>query len=325
VTVTKHEPVTIQTDLTWDSFVGQERAKRQLQRAAGAAKIRGARMPHTLLAAGAPGIGKTSLAMLIAKEMGTKLRIISGRVSVGEVRLTLSGMDDHDILLIDEIHTVFSGNKRNGEWLLHLLENGVILGPRGPEEQPDITVIGTTTDAGILPDTILDRFPASARPPLVGYNDEEAAQIAMTMAERIIEPPIPLPTPGNCAAIALAANNNPRVIRGLVEALRDSIYFYRVENFISDEEGYALDEVFEDAGVTPDGLTELAVRYLVVMLDEFRGEPAGAGAMKERLREQSGLASTERLLADKGYLAFTKRGRDLTQAGMKRARTLRGL
>lgn len=314
----------LNTSLSWDSFVGQDRAKRQLQRAAGAAKMRGVRMPHTLLAAGSPGIGKTTLASLVAMEMGTNLRIVSGKVKANEVRMVLSGMNDRDILLIDEIHTIFSSGKANGEWLLHLLENRTLIGPRGPEEQPDITVVATTTDTGRLPDTVLDRFPASARPPLLPYTPAEAARIALTMAERILEPPLPLPTQANCEAIACAANNNPRVIRGLVEAVRDATYYYRAENFINDEEGYDLSEIFEDAGLTADGLTELATRYLVVLLDEFAGEPAGSVALKERLREQAGLANTERVLMDKGYIAFTKRGRALTQSGLKRARQLRG-
>lgn len=311
----------LDTDLTWETFIGQERAKRQLQRAAGSALIRGVRMPHTLLASGIPGIGKTTLAALVAQTMGTKIRVISGKTKVGEARMILSEMEDRDVLLVDEIHTLFP-TKKDGEWLLHLMENQLLVGPRGPEQQPDVTIIGTTTDVGRLPDAVLERFPLSARPALEPYSDEEAARIAGLMCGRAFPAPLPLPPAENLREIACAANNNPRLIRGLVEALRDATFFHRGENWQSGK--YDLSEVLADAGLTPDGLTELAVRYLVVMLDEWRGEPAGAAALKERLRETAGLGYTERLLMDKGYLAFTKRGRDLTQEGMRRARELRG-
>src|SRR3954465_15174148 len=84
----------------WDDFVGQELAKEQLQIACASAKARGKAMEHVLLASGKPGIGKTTLAYLCAKELGTKVTTISGKVTASEARIVISDMKDHDVLFI---------------------------------------------------------------------------------------------------------------------------------------------------------------------------------------------------------------------------------
>jgi Holliday junction resolvasome RuvABC ATP-dependent DNA helicase subunit len=170
--------------LTWDGFIGQEVAKRKLITAARSARMRGDRMEHTLLASGTPGIGKTSLAMLLAAELGGTLKVVSGAIKVNDARIALSELNDGDVLFIDEIHQVFSGSKVAGEWLLHLLQDGVLMGPHGAEAQPKITVTAATTHAGVLPATVLERFTITD---LVPYTDEEAGRIAAALAARVLE------------------------------------------------------------------------------------------------------------------------------------------
>lgn len=299
----------------WDEVVGQDKAKRQLKTAILASKRRNVAMPHTLLASGVPGVGKTALALLCARERGTQVRVVSGKVKVNEARLVLATMQDGDVLVLEEAHRLVETSRRDAEWLLHLMENGVIVGPRGPELQPKITILATTTDAGRLPETILERF--YCKPEIVPYSDEDANRIATRMAMRLFDAPLRLPSEENCAGIARAACNNPRQIRILLENLRDIALCD--DDAWQPKVGYSLGQVLDDHGLTEDGLTATAQRYLLILHDEWNGEPAGGAAMKERLREPGGLDYTERLLLEKGLIALTKRGRVLTQSGIKRA------
>lgn len=310
----------------WDGFIGQSLARRQLITAARSAKARNTAMDHILLASGVPGIGKTTLALLAAGEMAANVRVVSGKITAPEARLMLSDMDDGDFLIIDEIHLLVSGGKAAAEgWLLHMLQDGVILGPRGPEVQPNVTIVGCTTDVGKLPSTIRDRFMIT--PKIVDYSDDEGAAIALTMAHRMFSASgLAVPSIDNCRTVALAATNNPRVMRSVLITTRDLAlaeeisYDFTESN--DDQVGYDLTIALEWGGLTRDGLTTTCQRYIVALLREFAGEPAGEKAMSDRLQEPGGLRDTERLLARKELIVTTKRGRCLTQAGIKRARQL---
>lgn len=291
---------------TWDGFIGQDQAKRQLQIACKSAKTRGKPLDHVLIASGVPGIGKTSLAQLIAIEMGGEVVVLSGTPTVNEARIILSSMSDGDILFFDEVHRAVQGGKGKAEWLLHLLQDGTLVGPLGPEATPKITVIAATTDVGKLPSTIIDRF--AHRPVLQPYSEQEGTEIALTLAARLgAEIDI-----SDAARIAKAASNSPRVMRSLLVSVRD---------LLETEGAYKFEEVLDWKGLTEDGLTETCQRYLKVMLTDFQGQ-AGRAALMDRLQEPGGLLDTERLLQDKGLIASTKAGRTLTQAGIVRARAL---
>lgn len=302
----------------WDQFIGQRLAKLHLRNAAASAKIRGVPMDHILIADGRPGCGKTTLALLAAAERGSYVQVASGKIRLGEARMLLSDMADGDVLIIDEIHQLVHGGKVNGEWLLNYLQDGVLLGPLGPEEMPKVTIIGCSTDAGKLPLTIQERFPT--KPSLVAYTAQEAALIAAGMAERIFAPPLPLPPLGNCQTVAEAASRSPRLIKALLITLRDVALTTDAANWTGEE--YSLDDALELMGLTLDGLDRTCQRYLHALLRDFRGEPAGLTALMERLQEPGGLQQTERLLIDKGLIVQTKAGRMLTQPGLRRAREL---
>lgn len=304
--------------LRWGDFIGQGKAVDQIKVAARAACARGERLPHLLLASGLHGIGKTNLGLLAAKEVDAEVHEMTGKVDSDTARIRLSHMEDGDCLFIDEIHRLVHGGKANAEWLLHLLHDGMIIGPKGPEEQPDITIIGTTTDVGRLPDTIISRFPL--RPELRAYTREEAESIVIGHFVRTFPDDAPLMSGRNVSDLARAADHNPRTIRQIIAALLDLWQVRPEETYVGDE--FVLERAFEWVGVLPDGLTRTAARYLVVLLDEYDGR-AGERAMKERLQEPGGLASTERLLVNRGLVAFTKSGRALTGAGINRAKELK--
>jgi len=299
--------------LTWDDFVGQDVAKRQLRSAAASARMRGETMEHVLLASPEPGIGKTSLALLTAKELGTECKIVSGKIPAQQARLILSDLQDGDVLFYDEIHMAVQGGKANAEWMLHLLQDGVIMGPTGPEEQPKITVIGATTDKGRLPKPLLDRF--AKTPDLVPYTDEEAAQIAFNTAHRMFKD-TPFPSADNLRAIAHAACNNPRIIGHILSNVRDVAL---TSDASYDGEAYDLTEALTWMGLTEDGLDRTARNYLIALVKDFAGG-AGERALADRLGESGGLGHVERVLMARGLLAKTKQGRMLTAAGIKRAK-----
>lgn len=305
---------------TWDEFIGQGVAKLQLRAAAMSARMRGAAMDHILLASGRPGCGKTTLALLTAAEKGSFVTVVSGKVRMGEARLILSDMQDGDVLIIDEIHQLLQGGKVQAEWLLNYLQDGVLLGPLGPEEMPKVTIIGCTTEGGKLQQTITDRF--VIKPDIVEYAQAEAALIAEGMARRLFGPPGPLPLPSkaNFVEIGEASSRSPRVMKAILITLRDIALTTEASNWLGTE--YSLTEAFEWMGLTSDGLDKTCQRYLHALLRDFRGEPAGLTAMTERLQEPGGLAQTERVLLDKGLMVMTKSGRMLTQPGLRRAREL---
>jgi Holliday junction DNA helicase RuvB len=316
------EPLDGQYPESWDEYVGQAKAVRQLKVACLSAQKRGVNLGHVLLKSPFAGIGKTALALLVAREMDTPVWVMSGSPKPSELRLLFAKMEDGDILFYDEIHKAVDRGKAGAEWLLHYLENGVLMGPLGPEAVPRVTIIGATTDAGKLPAPILQRF--EVQPELVEYTTEEAARIVVTMSRKLLEteglPPVDEET---ARAIAEASSNRPRWMRRLLSSVRDLAI---LDELVFTESGkYDVAEAFEFVGVTPDGLTVEAQAYLRFLYVDMRAQPTGKAAIAERLGEVGdGLAEIEQLLAGKGLIAKTKTGRMLTGDGLKRARALAG-
>lgn len=302
---------------TWDDFIGQDKAKRHLQVAVESSKKREASLDHVLLASGVAGLGKTAMALLTVNDLDVEMKMVSGSIGTNEARIALSELYDGDVLFIDECHALVRGGKGKAEWLLHLLTDGVIMGPRGPEVQPDITVIGATTDAGRLPETIISRFPLS--PTLEPYTDEEATKIAITMAEQILPCDLPFPQLEDFQAVARAGSNNPRVIGSILRSVRDLAVVDL--DVVCDGEFYDLSEPLSWLGLTPDGLSDVAQRYLIILLKEFQGQ-SGGKALQDRLQEPGGLEYVERLLMERDYVVKTSQGRILTKSGIERAKEL---
>lgn len=300
----------------WSEFVGQEGAVKRLRAACTAAKMRGERVDHVLLGSGTPGIGKTSLAKLVAASIGTGIVEVAGKISVDEARMILAGMQDGDVLFVDEIHQLVAGGQVKAEWLLHVLQDGTLMTKNGPEPIPDITVVAATTDQGRLPLTILGRFPI--KPILEPYNEDEAATICESLAKRCgfgESPVLPVPGPATRVLIARAATCNPRDMKMLLVSLRDATLS---EATVAVGSTYDLSVALDWSGYTEDGLTRLAQDYLMVLLVTYDGQ-AGEKTIGSALGEPGPLKHTEQLLIQKGLLSITSSGRQLTPEGVDRA------
>ncbi len=296
---------------TWEEFVGQARARQHLCAAIRSAQARDRRLDHVLIAS-ISGAGKTSLARLIASELGVGLVELSGVIGVDEARAALQSMKDGDVLFIDEIHMMVAGGKAKAEWLLPFLQTGKLLTSRGAEPMPDVTVIGATTDVQKLPHTITDRF--IIQPMLVPYRDTEAVQILAGMAQRMGFgsdglPPVP---DDDLAALARAANNSPRGMRNLLATYRDTLF--------QADGGYDLDLALSWRGVTRDGLDQVAQDYLMVLV-ACEGQ-ASLATIQGQMGESGPLHYTESLLGARGYMTIEGRGRKLTSEGVQRAAEL---
>lgn len=290
---------------TWEGFVGQERAVAQLKAACYSARYRRQRMDHVLLASGIAGVGKTSLAKLVAADLGTGLIEVSGPMKVEDARPLLQGMQDYDVLFWDEIHQAVSGGAAKAEWLLQLLQDGVLVTKSGVEVLPRITVVAATTDVQKLPTTIIGRFPI--KPVLEAYTSAEAEQIAHTVAKKLGFGDL-VPYYDDLSVVATASNGNPRDMRALLIALRD-VYLAHGQ--------YRLAMALDWVGVTPDGLTRLAQDYLITLLTMFEGK-GGERSIASALNEPGPLRHTEQLLVQHGYLSITPSGREMTEQGVTR-------
>jgi Holliday junction DNA helicase RuvB len=301
----------------WTEYVGQAPAIRMLQIAIKSAKVRKQPLDHVLIAHGTGGMGKTALALLVARTLGKKIRVTSGPVDARKARLIISQMKDGEVLFYDEVHQVMDAGRKNAEWLLNFLQDGVLPGPLGLEKMPRITVIAATTDAGKLPPTIAGRFPI--QPPMMDYTEEEAAKVALTMSKKILgEYSLePLKKP-DAEAIARAGAKNPRTIGRLLKSLRDLAL--TGESKVTNGR-YDIAALLAYQDVTEDGLDRVAQAYLRVLGTEFGGS-AGAKALEERLSEPGGLAQVEKLLMDLGLVAKTRSGRALTTPGITRVQEL---
>lgn len=299
----------------WSEYVGQEQAKKMLQVAAHSARIRKAPLDHVLIAHPGAGVGKTALGNLIATELRRPCRVVSGALTSTKARLLFSEMADRDVLLYDEFHQLLDNGKKKAEWILHYLQDGVIMGPQGPEEQPKVTILAATTDVHKIPDTIVSRFPL--KPALVEYTTEEAAKIAIVLARKVLVDMPPLKR-RDALVLAQAANSNPRAIRSQLMVLRDLV----VTDTLPVVGGrYNVTGLLEWQDITIDGLDRIARRYLQVLATEFDGS-AGERALATRLQQAGSLGLIERVLVERGLVARTRTGRVLTTAGIQRVKEL---
>jgi Holliday junction DNA helicase RuvB len=291
----------------FNDFIGQADALEQLETAVISSILRGVPLDHVLLASGAQGIGKTTLAQIVAFELARGFVAVSGPMSVADARAILLQMQDGDVLFWDEFHLAVAGNRNRADWLLPLLTDHVLMTKNSVEVMPNITVIAATTDVGKLPATIVSRF--MLRPTLTYYTDEEGFSLVLNLSQRMnvsVEP-------DNAVRIARAADNNPREMRMILTAVRDLTYSGRN----SDD----LDKAFDWAGVTYDGLTQVCQDILLVLLDS-PDNTAGLETLQAALGEPGPLRPAEQRLIQKSLLVISGRGRKLTDAGIERAKLL---
>ena len=298
-------------------FIGQETARLELTGEVTSALLAKRPVGHILLASGLPGIGKTTLARLTAHMMGAGLADLGGvNVRAEDAVTVVRQMSDGDVLFLDEVHLLVAGGKNKADWLLTLLQDGMIQTRRGAVQAPKITVIAATTDPMKLPRTILDRF--RVQPLLKPYQPDEAAGVARMLAQRLgfgVELPV-VQDQQWFRRIAAAADFNPRTMGRLLEAVRRS---YALNGEIFTEGAYDLTQALVFTGLTADGLTRGQVKYLTRL--HTAGGTASQATLKALLREND-FTYDEGGLLERGLVEICPGGRTLTDWGEKRAKDL---
>jgi len=295
-----------------DEVIGQERVREQLGLVLTAARGRG-RAPDHVLLSGPPGLGKTTIAMIIAHEMSTPMRITSGPAiqHAGDLAAILSGLNEGDVLFLDEIHRM----SRPAEEMLYLAMEDfrvdVIVG-KGPGataiplEIPPFTLVGATTRAGLLPGPLRDRFGFTAH--LEFYDAADLQRIVVRSASLL---KVTVDEDG-AQEIASRSRGTPRIANRLLRRVRDFAQV-RADGVVTRplaRDALALFEVDEQ------GLDRLDLAVLGALCRRFGGGPVGLGTLAVAVGEERETVEevAEPFLVRSGYLARTARGRVATPA-----------
>lgn len=298
---------------SFDEYIGQENIKKNLSILIGAAKSRG-HSPEHVLFYGPPGLGKTTLAHVIAKEVGANLRVTSGPSieRVGDLAAVLTNLQPGDMLFIDEIHRL---NKAIEEVLYPVMETGkldIMIG-KGPSartiqlELPPFTLLGATTRFGLVSAPLRSRFSGGAFR-LEFYEDKEIEQIIARSA-KLLAVPI---KESYVATIGTRARKTPRIANYLLRRVRDYAQMHGREI----DEG-AVAEAFALLGLDEHGLSKNDLAILAAIRDKFGGGPVGIKNLAAATGEDEGTIEDviEPYLIQLGLLERTPRGRVLSEKG----------
>lgn len=292
-------------------YIGQRAVREQMEIFLSAARKRGEPLDHTLIF-GPPGLGKTTLASIIAEEMGVQLKTTSGPVleKAGDIAALMTNLEPGDVLFIDEIHRL---SPYVEEVLYPAMEDyqlDIMIG-EGPAARsikldlPPFTLVGATTRAGLLTSPLRDRFGIVQR--LEFYDAAELTEIVRRSAG-ILE--IPTDDEG-AAAIARRSRGTPRIANRLLRRVRD----YAEVKADGAVAGPTAEAALDLLNVDAQGFDHLDRRLLLTMIEKFDGGPVGVDSLAAALSEERGTIEDvlEPFLIQQGFILRTPRGRIATR------------
>ena len=296
---------------TLDDYVGQQAVKTQLEIFVGAARQRAEALDHVLIF-GPPGLGKTTLAHIIAGELGVTLKQTSGPVleRPGDLAAILTNLQPRDVLFVDEIHRL---SPIVEEVLYPAMEDyqlDIMIG-EGPGARsiklnlPPFTLVGATTRAGLLTSPLRDRFGIVQRLEFYGVEDLERI---VTRSAGILEVPIDT---GGARRIAQRSRGTPRIANRLLRRVRDYAQF-KADGNINDTVASAALDMLE---VDPQGFDALDRKFLLTIIEKFDGGPVGIESIAAAIGEERGTLEDviEPFLIQQGFIMRTARGRVATR------------